>query len=419
MSERDLAQKLDLRRAFWAMGASTRLDVKLSALVPRERGKAGSEEWTDLDVLAVEYSPLTGLGQSVADCKTIKGRVAERVFWLRGVADLFAARAVYLTRDDALPHSARQLAVRLGIAALDARDRTVLIEQAGGAGLPKAGSLFEQEAYARWQQIVSVSSKQTERLQRYRTTLYWVASGHRNLTYLVSEVQRVRDELDPKSPTGVVVVLDLAWLYLLTVLRALDDMSRIHLADAQVGMRFVLLGNEQEAQRQEVFATQLRRLLSSGRSDQKLPNVDVLPDYYDHLAALIARVSRRRADATVALRALEFVGCETVANKGVTWSEAFPDATLYGPKLASDVVQFLVNACGLSRDFVTRFDYYLAHRLNHRVSVEAPAPVASAVQAPLFSPSNAIALGVAEPTASHDDATEPKQGEIDAHEPKE
>jgi hypothetical protein len=366
MSERDLDQKIDLRRAFWAMGASTRLDVKLSAIVPRERGRAASEEWTDLDVLAVEYSPLGGLSQIVADCKTLKGRVAERVFWLRGVADLFSARGAYLTRDHPLPPSARQLAVRLGIAALDPRDRALLLEQGGTSELPRAGHFLERDTFVRWSSLAAASSKPTERLGRYRTTVFWVVSRHRNLTYLVSEVQRARDHLDPRTPQGMVVVLDLAWLYLLTVLRALDEMTRLHLADPNAGMRLVLMGNEQEAQRQEYFAAQLHKLLAASRPSRALVNVSVLPEYYDELAALVARVSRRRAAATAALRTLEFVGVETVANRGATWLEAFPDAEPYGAKLASDVVQFLVAASGLSRDFVARFDSALSHRVEQR-----------------------------------------------------
>ncbi len=385
MSERDLAQKLDLRRAFWAMGASTRLDVKLSAIVPRESGRAASQEWTDLDVLAIEYSPLTGLTQTVADCKTIKGGVAERVFWLRGVADLFSARAAYLTRDDPLPPSARQLAVRLGIAALDARDRNVLLEQAGSRGLPRAGTFLEESTFRRWNSLVSPTPRAVERLANYRRTLFWIVPHHRNLTYLVSEVRRVRAQLDPGKPESMVLILDLAWLYLLTVLRALDEMSRLQLADQGIGMRLVLLGGEQEAQRQERIAKELQQFLGVGKDGPAL-TVNPLPGYYENLSELFARVARRRSDAAEALRALEFVGVETVAAKGATWSEAFPETPLFGPKLASDVVQFLVGACGLDREFVARFDRCLAHRpsVSTQRGAETRPSASSPVQPALF-----------------------------------
>ena len=384
MSERDLDQKLELRRAFWAMGASTRLDVKLGALIPQERGRAGSEEWTDLDVLAVEYSPLIGLSHSVADCKTVKGRVAERVFWLRGVADLFDARAVFLARDDPLPASARQLAVRLGIAALDARDRAVLLEQAGDTGLPRVGGFLDRETFVRWNGLVGTSSKTIDRLQRYRSTIYWLVPHHRNLTYLVGEVQRVRKELDWHAPASLALVLDLAWLYLLAVLGALDDMTRLQLADQNAGLRFALLGGEQEAQRQEWLAGQLRKLLAASRPGREPPSVPVLPEYYGELSTLLTRVARRRADATTALRVLEFVGAETVANRGATWQEAFPGGSPYGPKLASDVVQFLLVACGLDHDFLDRFDNLLDHRLTASKREPMAMRQVAAVQTPLF-----------------------------------
>ena len=146
-----------MRRAFWAAGASTRIDVKIGALIDRARSRtrAGSEDWTDLDVLAVDYSPLHGASYAVADCKTVKGRVTERVFWLRGVADLFDARAVYLTRDGEISASARQLALRLGIAALDAADRRALVEQFGEGTLPRAGGFLDPATLQRWMRIIA------------------------------------------------------------------------------------------------------------------------------------------------------------------------------------------------------------------------------------------------------------------------
>ena len=74
-------------------------------------------------MLAVHYSALTGLTIAIADCKTGRGRVAERLFWLRGVMDLIGARQAFLVREERLSSSARQLALRLGITALAPDDR--------------------------------------------------------------------------------------------------------------------------------------------------------------------------------------------------------------------------------------------------------------------------------------------------------
>lgn len=341
------------------MGASTRIDVKLSALVPRARGtRADSEEWTDLDVLAVEYSPLAGLTFAVADCKTLKGRVAERVFWVRGVADLFAARSAYLTRDEPIASSARQLALRLGIAVLDARDRAALIEQLGTTNLPRGGTFLERPALARWTDLLEGTPKSISRLQRYRRTIYWLVPRLRNLTYLPSELAMAGRHLRPTDLWARTVVVDLAWLYLVAVLAALDEVTRLELADPNVGLRSALLGSEDEARSKEFLASRLRTLLSAAGPEMPL-DVNVLPEYHDELRDLIARFARRRASAVGALRVLEYVGVETVANRGNSWSEAFPDSSPLDAKLASDVVRFLVHAAGLDPDHVARFDTVL------------------------------------------------------------
>lgn len=362
MTERDIGQKIEMRRIFWAMGASTRIDVKLSALVPRatSKGRSSSEEWTDLDVLAVEYTPLAGLTLAVADCKTMRGRVTERVFWLRGVADLFGARAGYLTREEALPPSSRQLALRLGLTALDPVDRRQLVEDLPEARLPVAGTFLTEEAFGRWQVLLADTPKAIERLERFRRTGYWIVPRHRNLTYVISQLRAARASFVPAQRWALAMLADLAWLYLLAMLAALDDMIRLHLADRDAGLRQVVVGTEHEAREKERLGQQLARLFAAlpTKSDE-VPPVELLPPYFDDLADLFGRLSRRRLEATEALRVLEFFGTETVAARGVAWTDAFPGAGPYAPKLASDVIRFLVSSAGLPANFMALFDRQL------------------------------------------------------------
>jgi hypothetical protein len=351
-----------MRRIFWAMGASTRIDVKLSALVARaaSKGRSNAEEWTDLDVLAVEYTPLSGLTLAVADCKTLRGRVTERVFWLRGVADLFGAHAGYLTREEALPPSSRQLALRLGLTALDPMDRKLLLDELPESRLPVQGTFLTEEAFGRWQSLLAGAPKAIERLERFRRTGYWIVPRHRNLTYVVSQLQGARASFVPAQRWALAILADVAWLYLLAMLAALDDMIRLHLADRNAGLRQVVVGTEQEAREKERLGQQLARLFAAlpTKSDA-VPPVELLPPYFEDLSDLFGRLSRRRSEATDALRVLEFFGTETVAGRGVTWADAFPSGGPYAPKLASDVIRFLISSAGLHADFVGLFDRQL------------------------------------------------------------
>jgi hypothetical protein len=359
LSERDLDQKLEMRRAFWTMGATTRVDVKLSALIPREasRTRASFEEWTDLDVLGVQYTPMTGLSYAIADCKTVRGRVPERVFWLRGVADLFGARGIYLTRDEAPPAAARQLATRLGISVLDQEDRRALLAQLGDPPLPAGSTLLRRDTFLQWQRLSSETPAAIERLQRYRRSLYWLVPRNRNLTQLPSQLAATAKAFVPDQRWAHVVLVDLAWLYLLALANALDELTRLQLSEGRASLQQVIVGSEQEVREKERVAAQLARVITEIEPDRasKLPPFPLLPRYFDDLLDLLTRLGRRRDRLTGAMRALEFAGIETIAGRGMRWIDAFPMDGIEG-KMASDVVRFLVRACHLDSEFVRAFD---------------------------------------------------------------
>jgi hypothetical protein len=358
VSELDFAQKVDMRRAFWASGASTRVDVKLGSMVDPARSKtrAGSEDWTDLDVLGVQYSALGGVAFSVADCKTARGRVTERVFWLRGVADLFGAQAAFLTRDSAIPESARQLALRLSIAVLDREDRAAFLDQTGDGLLPAAGGFLEADTLRRWTTLTLQTPDTIARVQRYRQSHYWLVPRRRNLTALITTLASQAKAFTPDQPWARAVLIDLAWLYLVAVLTALEDATRLQLADARRGLTQSVVGSEQDRREKEQLARQLTELFSRVDPSLRRRQPNVLPDYFEDLVDLVARASRRRSQVNGALRVLEFTGVETEAGGGTSWREAFPAADIREPKLASDVIRFIVRAARLSPEFVDRFD---------------------------------------------------------------
>lgn len=359
MSELDFGQKLEMRRAFWAMGASTRIDVKLSTLVKRDvRNRAGMEEWTDLDVLGVEYVPLVGLVFAVADCKTSKLRATERVFWLRGVADLFGARSAYLSRAADIPSAARQLALRLGVAAMNSSDRAQFLEQTGTMRLPQDTGFLEAETVRRWEALISSAPTAAEKLQRYRRSYYWVFHQRRNLLQLPGYLGESAKSFDIKQRWAQALLIDLAWLYLVTILWAVDELTRLQLSELSNSLQQVIAGGEHEIREKNQLLNALGGLI--GTKDLQDAGFSVLPAWFSDLVDLASRVARRRSHATEALRILEFTGVESIANQGAGWTQAFPNSDPLDAKLASDVIRFLARAVGLPTAFVDAFDRAVA-----------------------------------------------------------
>ncbi len=131
MSELDLGLKVASRRLLWRMGYTTRLDVQLRGVwgpgrpdraSERARRGAQPESFTDLDVLGLGFAGGSRLHSAIVDCKTSPGGSTGRMFWVRGVADFFAADDAYMVRDSVVSDAARQLTTRLGITALTSDD---------------------------------------------------------------------------------------------------------------------------------------------------------------------------------------------------------------------------------------------------------------------------------------------------------
>jgi hypothetical protein len=218
-----------------------------------------------------------------------------------------------------------------------------------------------------------------ERLERYRRSTYWVAARHRNLTFLPTRLRESAAAFRGAEPWSVAYVADLAWLYLYALLAALDDMGRLHLAEPLVGLHQVVVGTEAEVREKRLLADQLAALLKGlGVGGPDVPAVDILPDYIDELRDLLARLARRRDAAVEAMRALEFTGVETLASRGGSWEEAFPSAPPYGPKVAADVVRFLVHVGGLDPALLAAFERALGPTAPDAGGTRSASPGASA-----------------------------------------
>jgi hypothetical protein len=357
VTTRDIGQKLEMRRVLSAFGASTRLEVKLGALIRGQRSRADREEWTDVDVLAVDYSPFSGLTVAIADCKTSRGRVAERIFWLRGVMDLIQARQAYLVRDEEMSPSARQLALRLGISALSPADRAALVKEAGvDTSNSRVPAFLTAEGVDRHSALLRSAPKELDRLMQYRETGFWLAPGHRALTSMPAAIRSAREHLRPDRPWALPLIADLSWLYLFACTRALVDVATLHLGEPSDGLAHVVIGDERERRDKEFLASQLKRVFAAvPKRSGPMPSVDVVPPFYEDLSDLMLRLMRRRALAVQGLRALEFATVEAAqprASRSITPT----DVDAFAWKLASDTVRFLVRASSLEIGLLESFD---------------------------------------------------------------
>lgn len=367
MTEKDLDLKAASRRLFWRMGFSTKVDVPLRAFVPSQRGgvqsraKPAHEAFTDLDVLGIQISPDLRVQSAIADCKTSAKGSTERMFWIRGVADFFAADDAYMVRAGDVTAASRQLAARLRVGVLTPDDLAAL-ESHYGAELPVpddvAGFLFDGQSLASYRHAFTALDRRLQTLREYQEFDFWVYEEHRNLQQLVAHLRSVAKHLDPGHPVHQALFFESAWLYALSVARAVHHVRRTHVTDLDTSLREYVFGGQLGLREKQHLAKVLRAAAGKEGGD---PDEGVFPPYFAALLELSSRFLRRPAHASTVLRYAEWAAEAHVVRQASPAAEVFGESfDDLAAKLLADVCGFLVSTAGLDPEFRSRARAVLA-----------------------------------------------------------
>jgi len=358
----DLPLKLAMRRLFWSMGASTCLDVKLRAYVAGDKRGSGWQEFTDLDVLSVACS-LSGQPRiTLADCKTSSRRAIERMFWIRGVADFFAADDAYLVRSNPVPVATRALSSRLGVGVLDPDDYSALLRT-----FPTSlelegplGCLFDLDSVQTQLDNTSGLDRKLNGLVEFVRFDYWVYEPYRNLTQVVAHLADAVGTLDANNPHHLSLFFETAWLYALALAHATHHARVSQMADVPLALRTHVAGGELAAREKAALAELLNQ--AGIRVDTRTA---VLPPYIDLMAELVTRLLVRPAELNDVLRYAEYLTTAVAVGEQATVGAAFGKDTVrpIAAKLLADVCGFLVTASGIRREFRTAARERLVHDL--------------------------------------------------------
>lgn len=355
MSELDLDQKVGARRLLWRMGYSTRIDVVLRAVELAGHGRGAPEAYTDLDVLGVEVTASGDVQSCIVDCKTGNSSVIGRMFWVRGLVELFGADTAFMVRDQAISGDAQQLASRLGISALTQGDLSTLdgmLQTSVPLTTAPLSILFEAEKVKATMARFTGMDRRLKPLLDYRQFAYWVHEDHRNLVGIPDTLKDLQDVLDPKNPLHVGLVLDSAWLYLLSIARAIGAIRTSHVAHLDHGLSQYIAGGAVQLSQKRELADLLTSLQKTGEIPTG-PTASVDPPFFDGLLELVVRLLRRGRLLNEALRVLEYQTAASVLNVKASAAEAFgAEYDRTAAKLALDVVIFIVTAANLDEAFI-------------------------------------------------------------------
>ena len=358
MSELDLGLKVRSRRLMWRMGFTTRVDVPLRAFVPQPASRTKSprhETYTDLDVLGIAVGPGFSPQTLIADCKTTQRGSTERMFWVRGVSDFFAADEAWMVRAGGVTAASRQLAGRLGISVLEPTDVARLEEYHHCDLQLETGPLavlFDEEQVAEAMKAPTTLDKKLNSLVEYRQFDYWVLDEYRNLLQVVAHLAAVNRHLDPAHPAHRALFVDCAWLYCLSLAHAIRDARAVHVSDVDGALQQYLFGGQMALQEKRNLAAALAQLAPAGLPADETDGV--LPSWYPQLLELLTRHLRRPTVVNDELRYAEWVTAAQTAKVTGTVADVF--GAQFDPiagKLMADICGFLVTVAHLKPDFRT------------------------------------------------------------------
>jgi hypothetical protein len=368
------------------MGFATRVDVPLRALVPVTSTKprrSQHESFTDLDVLGVAFSPAGSIQKVIADCKTSARGSTERMFWIRGVGDLFTADAAWMVRSGGVTAASRQLSARLGISVVEPDDLDALETYYPTQLRLDQGDLsflFEPAQIKNYMSAFTTLDRKLNPLVEYRQFDYWVYEEHRNLQQVVAHLAQVARHLDPKVPAHRALFYDCAWLYVLSVAFASSYVRAVNVSEVDAALREYLFGGQLGLREKQELAEMLRVLAPPGVAEKG--DTPLLPPWYAQLKDLVIRHLRRPGSINDELRYAEWVAEAQVAKNDRPVAAVF-EATFQpiSAKLLLDVCEFLVKSARLSSDFRTHAQRVLAQptapssdKTSHEVTVRKGDP---------------------------------------------
>ena len=349
-TDQDLSLKVAMRRLLWRMGCSSRLDVRLRGYVAGPNRGPGWQEYTDLDVLGIGFTPAGQLHTTFADCRSTARAPIERMFWIRGVADFVDADDAYMVRAQPVPSATRTLSSRLGVGVLApddlaALDRTFPTELNLHDG--PLSCLFNRDATAAHLNAYDNADRKLGKVLDYLNFDYWVYEPYRNLTQLIGHLSGVVKTLDPTNRQHRALFYDCAWHYTLAIAHAVAYARATRMGEIPTAIETYVAGGELALREKGNLARLLKR---SG-----FPDIDdsiIQPPYIKLTVELITRFLVRPAEIVEVLRYAEYLAVSEVNRIGDTVGEALgKHVRPVAAKLLADVCGYLVTAAGLRPDF--------------------------------------------------------------------
>ncbi len=338
-TDKDLSLKLQVSSLFRTMGYIVFQEVDLCTY--SYQPKYTRKQITDFDVLGIQVEADFGMLVAVAECKSVEEKAMESLLKLKGVKDFFDADKAYFVQKR-IDVNAREVGRQMGIWVLDEENLSTLM---AAVGLSE-GEYVELEKKVYAAKMDSLKKQKTElgKITDYLKYDFWTLPENRNIINLLRLSKNASKHLVANRKEHIALVHQLTTNLSLAIIRLAGEIVRHNINDLKEGTLTIMLGGPRERRDREAIFDNVAKALPGSR-------LSATPPFIDQLTEVIARFINSSVDASKVVACLDHL-TRRILSKEVDDLYGKPDET-YGIrslKLSRDVIHFLLNETGLSKD---------------------------------------------------------------------
>lgn len=351
---KDRAQKALALRLCVSKRWLPQLEVEVE---PSRRLDRSKSLLTDIDVLAIAQSVISGQERVVFDCKSgAKESGIGRAFWLHGVMARVSAKHgfVVLPEKANIVHDHRVSAADLAVSLLHDSELEGFAQSIGGTTVGIDAHAANIEVWERFLVIGSKFPNLSEYLQFARSGFWMIKDSGEKCRRCVSRLRSIRAELDPSKPEHLAIFGDAICLFLAALselagkllLILLRPASRENFASAVLAMLYGGYDSLETAQK-------MRRITSGVGEEESVSIFPELPRF-EQLIREIMQAPLEGIPAALLARELAFEALEGQASTK-PFQMALVVEAKFSPKFLLMAGEYLQKAARLPPEFASYY----------------------------------------------------------------
>lgn len=348
--DRDFPYKLFGKRLAWSLGYLPFLNVPIRT--PKTETPGQWLDATDVDVLGFNFSANGNISTLIADCKDTMGNGAERIFWVRGLADMLSSDKVFLLKKR-IPDNAKTLSSKLNITPID-YDCIAFLQRSLNLDAFK-GPYFDEDGYTALQSLYTSFPKESQykAFVSFFNSQIWSLPFERRLISTIDffNHKEFNKTLNPDDKSHQAIVL-LGSLHLsISIAHVISNMKFPDLQNWEQRLREELFGGPTLFQQKQRFAQFVQKQTGDTQIDDSILDLPSFPMLFE----ISYRLFSKRHALNDAIRFIDIARHYHAISKPIPeWGKLHTHAL--SNKFAKDILSLFVRSNGINIKFSKLID---------------------------------------------------------------